>query len=128
MAIREMKLAIKEQLKNVKEGNPVYQCGRQLAEIVGNSEGLAQLILEDFANKRDVKGCEEEIKKFAKSHGGACSADESAKIICRYFGLPQPPARPDPLDVDAEPAEVATQMSAPKPKVISFADMLAGLE
>ena len=121
MAVREMKLAIKEQLKNEKECSPVYQCGRQLAEIVGVSEGLAQLVLEDFANKRDVKGCEAEIKKFAKSHGGACSADKAAEIICQYFGLPQPPARPDPLDSDVP---VATQQPVRTHNMVTLADIL----
>ena len=122
--IEEMKLQIEKQLKDVKKYSPLYQCGCQLAEIAGTSEGLAQLVLEDFANKRDVKGCEEEIKKFAKAHGGGCSTDKAAEIICQYFGLPQPPAHPDPLDVDAESAAAPTATSAPKPKVLTLADLL----
>ena len=121
MAVREMKLAIKEQLEGVGKNSPLYQCGCQLAEIVGSSEGLAELVLEDFANKRDVKGCEAEIKKFAKSHGGACSADKAAEIICQYFGLPQPPARPDPLDTDA-PAPA--QQPVRTHNMVTLADIL----
>ena len=120
----KMKLAIKEQLKNVKEGSTIYQCGRQLAEIVGASECLAQLVLEDFANKRNVKGCEEEIRKHAKANGGGCLDYEAAEIICRYFGLPEPEKRPDPLDIDTEPAPAPTPMSPPKPKVMSLKDLL----
>ena len=122
--IVKMKLAIKEQLKNSKKGSTLYQCGCQLAELVGNNESRARLVLEDFENKLNVKGCEEEIRKHAKANGGGCSDYEAAEIICRYFGLPEPPARPDPLDVDAEPAPAPTQMSAAKPKVMSLADLL----
>ena len=132
--IEDMKAAIEKQIEGIAESSTVYACAHQLIGIVGNDEKLAQLVLEDFANKRDVKGCEAEIKKEAdkiekehhsknskeKSHTVGMSPFYVKKIIRKYFGIGS--------DSEQPTAAAQSQMSAPKPKVISFADMLAGLE
>lgn len=121
MLVEEMKNAIKEQLKNEKKSTTVYVCGCQLAELVGNDEHKAQLVLEDFANGRDVKGCEAKIKEWAKKHGGGCGGDMAAEIICEYFGI-EKPCKKNPLESDE--AAAPTQMPAPKAKVLSLAELL----
>ena len=132
--IEDMKAAIEKQIEGIAESSTVYACAHQLIDIVGNDERLAQLVCEDFANGRTVKDCESEIKKEAdkiekehhsknskeKSHTVGMSPFYVEKIIRKYFGLGSASEQPT--------AAALTTVSAPKPKVISFADMLAGLE
>ena len=120
--IEEMKLQIEKQIENEDKGSTIRCCGMQLMEIVGSDEKLAQLVCEDFANKRTLQECEKKIEAFAKAHKksnrGCCPPNRAEEIIREYFGLGSA----------EQPAKAPTQMPAPKPKVISFADMLAGME
>ena len=131
--IEEMKLQIEKQIEKEPDFSAVRMVGRQLTDIVGNDEKFAQLVCEDFANGHTVQKCEAEIKKAAdkieKEHhaknnkaGSHCVALSFLfvdKIIREFFGL----------NTSEQPQTAApTTVSAPKPKVISFADMLAGLE
>ena len=128
--IEEMKLQIEKQLKGVAESSTVYACAQQLIGIVGSDDKLAQLVCEDFANERTVKGCEAEIKKEAdkiekehhsknskeKSHTVGISPFFAEKIIREYFGLGSAEEKIQ--------AAAPSPMSAPKPKVLSLADLL----
>ncbi len=122
--IEDMKAAIEKQIEKEDEFSPVRGCAMQLTDIVGNNERLAQLVCEDFSNDRTVKGCEKKIKAFADKHkkGNCCYVPPNIVegIIREYFGLGSASEQPT--------AAAPTTVSAPKPKVISFADMLAGLE
>ena len=127
--IEEMKLQIEKQLDGVEESSTVYACAQQLTDIVGNDENAAQLVCEDFANNRTVKGCEAEIKKEAdrierqhhsknlkeKSHTVGISPFFAEKVIREYFGLGS---------ASQQQTAAPSQMSAPKPKVLTLADLL----
>ena len=117
--IEEMKLQIEKQTEKEDEFSCVKTVGRQLAEIVGNNEQLAQLVCEDFANGQTVQKCEAKIEEFAKNHKkgnkGCCPPDKAEEIIREYFGLGS---------ASEQQAAAPTTVSAPKPKVMTLADLL----
>lgn len=117
--IEDMKAAIEKQIEKEYEFSPVRGCAAQLVDIVGNSETMAQLVCEDFANNHTVQECEKQIKAFVdknhKGNVGYCPPWKAEEIIRKYFGLGS---------ASEQPAAAPTPTSAPKPKVLTLADLL----
>lgn len=120
--VKKMRMEIANQIKDENENSTVYMCACQIAEIVGNDEAAAQLVLDDFASGHSVKGCEAEIKKWVdnnhKGHSGGCSADKAAEIICKYFGIRKSMVKPNPFALDEEP------VTKVKGNIIDLSDFL----
>ena len=118
MYVEKMKAAIEKQIEKEYEFSPVRGCAAQLTDIVAGDERLAQIVCEDFDNKRTVIECEKKIKasvdKNHKSNAGYCPPWKAEEIIREYFGLGSA----------SEQAAAPTQMPAPKPKVMTLADLI----
>ena len=61
MYVEKMKAAIEKQIEKEYEFSPLRGCAAQLTDIVGSDERLAQIVCEDFDNKRTVIECEKKI-------------------------------------------------------------------
>lgn len=118
--VENMKLQIEKQIEKEYEFSPVRGCAAQLTDIVGGDERLAQIVCEDFDNKRTIIECEKKIKAFVdknhKGNAGYCPPWKAEEIIREYFGIGSAS--------EQTAAAAPTQMSAPKPKVLSLADLL----
>lgn len=106
---------ITEQQKE-KENTAVFMVGEQLKEIIGNSEQLAELVLQDLRNPdMSLEKCEKKIKARAdelhKKNGGgsACvNPKDAEKIIRDFYGLHM---------TEISAAEI-------RPKVVSLAELM----
>lgn len=69
---------------------PVWMCGEQLLEMIGQDVEAAKLVLDDMQHGGlSLTGCEKKIKAFATKNGNVCVGPEAEKIIRDYFGLPE---------------------------------------
>lgn len=69
---------------------PVWMCGEQLLEMIGQDEAAAKLVLDDLQHgELSLTGCEKKIRGFAQKNGNCCTGPEAEKIIQDYFGLPE---------------------------------------
>ena len=76
---------------------PVWMCGEQLLEMIAPDEEAAKLVLDDLKHGgMSHKGCEANIRAFARKNGSCCTGPEAEKIIRKYFGLPEQTAAPKP--------------------------------
>ena len=76
---------------------PVWMCGEQLLEMIAPDEEAAKLVLDDLKHGgMSLKGCEDNIRAFARKNGSCCTGQEAEKIIRKYFGLPEQTAAPRP--------------------------------
>lgn len=114
----ELSNTVQQQVEKEYEYSPVRGVAHQLMDIVGNNENRAAVVLEDFAAGRNVKKCEQKIKKWVDGHhkgnSGYCPPHIAEEIIREYFGLAK---------ADAEPASAPPKPKA-KGKTINLADYL----
>ena len=69
---------------------PVWMCGEQLLEMIGQDEAAAKLVLDDLQHGGlSLAECEKKIRGFAQKNGNCCTGPEAEKIIRDYFGLPE---------------------------------------
>ena len=81
---------------------PVWMCGEQLLEMIGQDVEAAKLVLDDMQHGGlSLTGCEKKIKTFATKNGNVCVGPEAEKIIRDYFGLQE---RATVQKLAAEPA------------------------
>lgn len=83
---------------------PVWMCGEQLLEMIGQDTAAAKLVLDDMQHGGlTLTGCEKKIRTFAQKNGNCCTGPEAEEIIRDYFGLPEREADKKPAE---EPAGV----------------------
>lgn len=83
---------------------PVWMCGEQLLEMIGQDAAAAKLVLDDLQHGGlSLTGCEKGIRAFAQKNGNVCTGPEAEEIIRKYFGLPEREAVQKPAE---EPAGV----------------------
>ena len=76
---------------------PVWMCGEQLLEMIGQDAAAAKLVLDDLQHGGlSLTGCEKKIRGFAQKNGNCCTGPEAEKIIRDYFGLPERGTAPKP--------------------------------
>lgn len=69
---------------------PVWMCGEQLLEMIGQDAEAAKLVLDDMQHGGlSLTGCEKKIRTFAQKNGKCCTGPEAEEIIRDYFGLPE---------------------------------------
>lgn len=83
---------------------PVWMCGEQLLEMIGQDTATAKLVLDDMQHGGlSLTDCEKKIKAFAQKNWNVCTGPEAEKIIRDYFGLPERgPAKKPALEPAAE--------------------------
>ena len=83
--------------KQQRPRGPVWMCGEQLLEMIAPDEEAAKLVLDDLKHGgMSLKGCEANIRAFARKNGSCCTGPEAEKTIRKYFGLPEQTAAPKP--------------------------------
>ena len=77
--------------------SPVWMCGEQLLEMITPDAAATKLVLDDLQHGgMSLQGCEANIRAFASKNGSCCTGTEAAKIIRKYFGLPEQTEAPKP--------------------------------
>ena len=97
--------------------------GNHLLYIVGGSEELAAIVLEDFAAGKTLKDLDRAVEKAATKAGNraVCGPEESTKAICNELGLPVPQW----LATGIEPVQPAASAAEPvEENTIDFLSLL----
>lgn len=92
--MEKLKELIKAQQKG-KENSPEYMVGMQLLDIVGNDEGMAEMVAQDLAKKEmNLSAAAAEIKKYADANHGKSSSFCVSPVVAegilrKFYGLPE---------------------------------------